>query len=88
MFDTDATQLQQLLLSVVRSIVESPDDVWVQLTSKDHGPVFHIAAGPSDLGRLIGNGGQTARALEVMVNAGHPRPGPRFHIEIAPTAHA
>ena len=81
-------ELHQLLLSVVRSLVDSPEEVAVELLAAQEGTVFRVEANPSDVGRIIGKGGQTARSLQAMVNANAARNGHRIQVEIdrAPTA--
>jgi hypothetical protein len=75
-------EIHQLLLQVVRSLVDSPEEVEVELLPGKEGTVLRVEANPSDVGRLIGKGGQTARALQAMVNANAARSGSRFYIEI------
>jgi len=75
-------EIHHMLLSVVRSLADSPDQVQVELVSGEDTGFFRVEAAPADLGRLIGKNGQTARALEAIVNVDARRTGRRFHIEI------
>jgi predicted RNA-binding protein YlqC (UPF0109 family) len=74
--------IEEMLLFVARSLADHPDDVEVEFLSAEDGDVFQIQAHEEDLGRLIGKNGQTARALEAIVNASRRRSGRRYHLDI------
>ena len=62
--------------------VDAPDEVEVEgLISDERGAAFRVEANHADVGRLIGKGGQTARALQAIINANASRSGRRFQIE-------
>ncbi len=64
-------------------MVDHPEDVEVELVSDEEGDVFQVEANKADLGRLIGKNGQTARALQLIVNANGRKTGRRFDIDFA-----
>jgi predicted RNA-binding protein YlqC (UPF0109 family) len=74
--------VHELLLQVVRSLVDSPDEVELDSFSGEDGTIFRVEANPADVGRLIGKGGQTARALQSIANVNAGRSGPRYFIDI------
>lgn len=82
MMNGSQREIHQMLLSVVRSLADSPDQVQVELISGEENALFRVEAAPSDVGRLIGKNGQTARALEAILNVDARRSGRRNHIEI------
>jgi predicted RNA-binding protein YlqC (UPF0109 family) len=82
MMNGSQREIHQMLLSVVRSLADSPDQVQVELISGEENALFRVEAAPSDVGRLIGKNGQTARALEAILNVDARRSGRRIHIEI------
>lgn len=82
MMNGSQREIHQMLLSVVRSLADSPDQVQVELVAEEENALFRVEAASSDVGRLIGKNGQTARALEAIVNVDARRTGRRFHIEI------
>ena len=61
--------LEEALEHLVRGIVENPDDVRVRARRIRGGRVLEVRVHPEDLGRVIGRGGRTARALRTVVNA-------------------
>jgi len=75
-------EIEHLLLYIARSLTDHPDDVQVQFVSDEEGDAFQIQAHDDDLGQLIGKKGQTARALESIVNSNRRRSGTRYHLDI------
>jgi predicted RNA-binding protein YlqC (UPF0109 family) len=61
--------LADALEHLVRGIVDHPDDVHVRTATLRRGEVLEVRVHPDDLGRVIGRGGRTARALRTVVNA-------------------
>jgi hypothetical protein len=59
--------LEDALDHLVRGIVDRPDDVSVDLRSRRQGQVLEVRVHPDDLGRVIGRGGRTARALRTVM---------------------
>ena len=54
---------------LVRGIVDHPDDVQVRQAALRRGDLLEVRVHPDDLGRVIGRGGRTAKALRQVVNA-------------------
>jgi predicted RNA-binding protein YlqC (UPF0109 family) len=61
--------LTDALDHLVRGIVDRPDDVRVKSRRGGRGETFEVRVHPDDLGRVIGRGGRTARALRTVMNA-------------------
>jgi predicted RNA-binding protein YlqC (UPF0109 family) len=61
--------LEEALDHLVRGIVDHPDDVQVDLRSLRRGQVLEVRVHPDDLGKVIGRGGRTARALRSVMSA-------------------
>ncbi|MCL2454378.1 MAG: RNA-binding protein [Micrococcales bacterium] len=61
--------LTEALEHLVRGIVDNPDDVHVRRSALRRGELLEVLVHPDDLGRVIGRGGRTARALRKVVNA-------------------
>ena len=61
--------LADALEHLVRGIVDHPDDVQVRSAALRRGELLEVRVHPEDLGRVIGRGGRTARALRTVVNA-------------------
>ena len=61
--------LEEALEHLVRGIVEHPDEVQVDLRDLRRGQVLEVRVHPEDLGKVIGRGGRTARALRTVMTA-------------------
>jgi hypothetical protein len=59
--------LEAAVEHLVRGIVDNPDDVRVDLVSGRRGRTVEVRVNPEDLGKVIGRGGRTARALRQVV---------------------
>ena len=62
-------EIREMLLLVVRSLVDHPDQTEIILLSHSGGSIFCVHVHPGDVGKLIGNCGQTASALRCIVGA-------------------
>ena len=61
--------LAPALEHLVKGIVDNPDDVQVAQKNSPRGEVLEVRVHPDDLGRVIGRGGRTAKALRTLVSA-------------------
>jgi uncharacterized protein len=61
--------LEEALEHLVRGIVDYPDEVHVESRSLRRGNVLEVRVHPDDLGKVIGRGGRTARALRTVIGA-------------------
>ena len=61
--------LEEALEHLVRGIVEFPDDVRVDSRGLRRGRVLEVRVHPDDLGKVIGRGGRTARALRTVIGS-------------------
>ncbi|PYC79147.1 hypothetical protein C7C46_14875 [Streptomyces tateyamensis] len=61
--------IEDALDHLVKGIVEHPDDVQVRQRNLRRGNTIEVRVHPDDLGKVIGRGGRTARALRTVVGA-------------------
>jgi len=59
--------LEEAVEHLVRGIVDHPDDVHVDMIDNRRGRRLEVRVHPDDLGRVIGRGGRTAKALRQVV---------------------
>jgi predicted RNA-binding protein YlqC (UPF0109 family) len=74
---------RDLCESLVRDLAGSPGEV--RVTEVDAGPgtsTLELRMAPGDVGRVIGRGGRTIRALRTVVRAAGMRDGVRTSVEI------
>jgi len=72
----------ELISFVVINLVEHPDDVTVDVVRKQDRVVFQVRVHQDDLGKVIGKGGQTARALRTLLTAASAQTDQRVGLEI------
>jgi len=75
-------KIREMLLFVLRSLVNHSDVVEIVLLSHPEGSIFCVHAHPGDVSKLIGNGGKTARALRCIVGASGRKLGRRLTLDI------
>ena len=59
--------LEEAIEHLVKGIVDNPDDVTVDLLTNRRGKTLEIRVHPDDLGKVIGRGGRTAKALRTVM---------------------
>ncbi|MGY1591722.1 RNA-binding protein [Geodermatophilus sp. SYSU D00965] len=59
--------LEEALEHLVKGIVDHPEDVTVDLLSSRRGKTLEVRVHPDDLGKVIGRGGRTAKALRTVM---------------------
>ena len=61
--------VSDMLLTIVRSLVDRPEQVQVEPLTGETSTTFRIWVDPTDVGKVIGMNGRTARALRTIVGA-------------------
>lgn len=79
---SDGPDLAELIRYMAVNLVDKPDEVRVELIEERNANVFELEVAESDLGKVIGRGGKTARALRTVVQAVAPRSRKRTLVEI------
>ena len=59
----ESDELRELLLGLMRQLVDTPDGVTVEATEDGGGTLFRLTVAPGEVGQIIGKSGRTARAL-------------------------
>ena len=75
-------RLQNLLVLLVRPIVDEPDRVEVQASESDTRVELELRVAPDDIGKVIGRGGRTIRAIRTVVKAASVKVGKRTNVEV------
>jgi uncharacterized protein len=74
--------VRELLEFLAREIVDEPDSVEVTESHDDRGTLLSLHVAPEDMGKVIGRGGRTARALRTVIRAAGTRSGVHASVEI------
>jgi len=75
----DMIALKELL---AKAVVEAPDEVTVEPFEENGQTVLELVVAESDLGRVIGRHGRTARSLRTILHAASLRTRKRYQLEI------
>ena len=82
--ELEPATLGDLLDFIAREIVDDPDAVEVTETPDDRGVLLTLRVAQEDMGKVIGRGGRTAKAIRTVVKAAAIRAGVRHtHVDIA-----
>ncbi len=65
--------MKELVEFLCRELVDDPDAVAVTESFDDRGPTYQVRVADGELGRLIGRGGKTAKAIRTVVRAAASR---------------
>ncbi len=75
--------LAPALEHLVKGIVDNPDEVEVVAKQTQRGDLLEVRVNPADLGRVIGRGGRTAKALRTIVSS--LADGKRVRVDVVDT---
>ncbi len=74
--------MKELVEYLAKQLVENPDAVEVTEIEDDRGVLLQLRVDPDDMGKVIGKGGRTARAIRTVVKAAGTRAGVPTAVEI------
>lgn len=77
-----SSELKELIEYVSKALVDMPDDVEVNEIAGEQTTVIELKVDKSDLGKVIGKQGRTARALRTILNAASTKLKKRSVLEI------
>lgn len=74
--------MKELVEAMARALVDRPEDVSVKEVEGEKTTVFELRVAASDLGKVIGKQGKTARAMRTILGAAGTKIGKRCVLEI------
>lgn len=74
--------LKEVIETIAKALVDSPDEVAVREIDGDATTVIELKVAPGDLGKVIGKQGRTARAMRTLLRAAGMKLKKRFVLEI------
>ncbi len=74
--------MKDLLVSIVRSLVNDPDAVTVDRYDQGDLVVLELRVAPDDMGKVIGKQGRIAQAIRALMKARAARDGRRVDVKI------
>ncbi|MGD0884787.1 MAG: KH domain-containing protein [Thermodesulfovibrionales bacterium] len=74
--------MRNLVESMAKALVDRPDEVAVKEVDGEKTTVFELRVASTDLGKVIGKQGKTARAMRTILGAAGTKIGKRCVLEI------
>lgn len=68
-------ELQEFILTVVKQLVDKPDEVEVNAVETEKRIIYELTVGEGDYGKVIGKGGKNISALRSLVFAINAKEG-------------
>lgn len=74
--------MKELIEAMAKALVDNPENVSVMEVEGEKTTVFELRVTESDLGKVIGKQGKTARAMRTILSAAGTKLGKRCVLEI------
>ena len=74
--------MKDLVTKIAKALVDIPDEVAVSEVEGEQVTVLELRVAPSDLGKVIGKQGRTARSIRTLLGAAGMKLNRRFTLEI------
>jgi predicted RNA-binding protein YlqC (UPF0109 family) len=74
--------VKDLVTEIAKALVDIPDEVTVREVTGEQVTVLELRVAPSDLGKVIGKQGRTARSIRTLLGAAGMKLNRRFTLEI------
>ncbi|HTD96897.1 MAG TPA: KH domain-containing protein [Edaphobacter sp.] len=77
-----ATDMTDLIIDMARALVDNPEKVSVEALPDGEGTVLRLRVAQSDVGKVIGKQGRTARSMRTILSAASMKMKHRFSLDI------
>lgn len=74
--------IKELVEEIAKALVDIPEEVQVREVEGEQTTVLELRVAPSDLGKVIGKQGRTARSIRTLLGAAGMKLNRRFTMEI------
>lgn len=74
--------MQELVTEIARALVDEPDAVTVEAVKRTENTVLRLRVAPSDVGKVIGKQGRTARSMRTILGAVSMKYHHRYTLDI------
>lgn len=75
-------EMKDLVEMIAKALVDNPEEVVVTVVEGEQTTVLELRVAPSDLGKVIGKQGRTARAIRTLLGACGMKMRKRYMLEI------
>ncbi len=80
--DDAAKKMTELIAEMARALVDKPESVSVEALSDGDGTVLRLRVAQTDVGKVIGKQGRTARSMRTILSAASMKLKHRFSLDI------
>ena len=80
--EQQAQSMMELVLGMAKALVDHPDQVVLEAKVDGDGTVLLLRVAQSDLGKVIGKQGRTARSIRTILGAASMKAQHRFALDI------
>ena len=77
-----SNNMQQLITEIAKALVDDPDAVLVEVRQEADGSILRLKVAPTDVGKIIGKQGRTARSLRTILGAVSMKHHHRYTLDI------
>ena len=74
--------MKELVEMIAKALVDNPEQVFVRSIDGEQSTVLELKVSPSDLGKVIGKQGRTARSIRTILGAAGMKLKRRYSLEI------
>ncbi len=74
--------MKELVEAIAKALVDLPDQVSVKAIEGEQATILELRVAPSDLGKVIGKQGRTARSIRTILGAAGMKLKKRYSLEI------
>jgi predicted RNA-binding protein YlqC (UPF0109 family) len=74
--------MQELVTEIARALVDEPNAVSVEAVQRAENTVFRLRVAPTDVGKVIGKQGRTARSMRTILGAVSMKHHHRYTLDI------
>jgi len=67
--------MQKLLEDIVKSLVDKPDEVKININESENTIVYELNVGEGDIGKVIGKKGKNVNSIRTLLSASNAKEG-------------
>jgi uncharacterized protein len=77
--------VEALLFRIIVALVDEPNEVHITSKTAGAGTMFQVTVAPTDVGKIIGKSGRTARSIRTLLCTMGVAAKKRYELDIAPS---
>ena len=74
--------MQELVTEIAKALVDDPNAVMVEAVERDESTVLRLRVAPTDVGKVIGKQGRTARSMRTILGSVSMKHHHRYTLDI------